>query len=100
MMTRLFEKTAEGLLVEVHPERAEEERKGRRFTRLVACEVDVLFTAEEEAAFDAEEVAQAEQEQRAEAEGVEADTRRAIAIAKLAALGLTLEDIEAIRAAK
>lgn len=95
-MTRLFEKV-DGLLVEVHPDKAEEARKGRRVSRIVACEMDVLFTAEEEAARDAEEAATAEAAAKAEASQQEAEKRRAVAAAKLEALGLTLEDIAALR---
>ncbi len=92
---RLFEKIG-GLLVEVAPEKAEAAREGRSVSRMVA-EIDVLWTAEEEAAREAEAVvAAAEAGRRAEEEAANAK-RRAAALAKLEKLGLTREDLDALR---
>jgi hypothetical protein len=100
-MIRLFEKTAGGLLVEVAPDRAEAAREGRMVSRVVGVEMDILFTPEEQAAIEAEreEVAQkADAERRAaEAAAAEHAERKAAAYGKLTALGLTIEDIEALK---
>lgn len=97
---RLFEKNASGLLVQVAPDQADAIRSGRRVSRM-AMEIDVLWTAEEEAAHDVEEAAEAEARrqaaERTEREQVEAEQRRSAAEAKLAALGLTADDIAALR---
>lgn len=52
---RVFEKTAEGLLVEVHPDKVNEVSFGRRMSAISLGVMYVLFTAEEEAALDADE---------------------------------------------
>jgi len=90
-MTRLFEKI-DGLLVEVPHAEADKRREGRRH-RGMSFVAEVLFTPEEEAARDAEEARAAqEREQRGKDEAA-ARARRAIALAKLEALGISAEDL-------
>lgn len=90
---RLFEKTSDGLLVEVHPGQAEQARAARRHSR-VLLPVDVLWTAEEEEARDVEETAaQLAKAARAEADAAAA-IRKQVVLKKLANLGLTQEDLD------
>ncbi len=97
---RLFEKI-DGLLVQVAPEQASAAREGRTVSRMVA-EIDVLWTADEEAEREVEQrnaIQRAEaQRKAAEAATAERAERRAAAEAKLTGLGLTMEDLEALRA--
>lgn len=98
---RLFEKNVFGNLLEVPPEEADARRAGRSVSR-VHLAIDVLWTAEEEAARQAAEEAykaaelahQAERQAIAERKAAE----RSSAIDKLAQLGLTADEIEALRA--
>lgn len=93
MMTgtiRLFEKTTDGLLVEVAPEQAIHRRATGTISR-VSLEIDVLWTAEEEAARNAEEQAVQEAERSKDAER---RARRAAVLAKLQALGLTADELK------
>ncbi len=92
---RLFDKV-NGLLMEVHPDLADEARKGRRVSRVAAGEIDVLWTPEEEAQRDAEEAeAVAERARAIEADKGRQEARQA-ALDKLEALGLSEDDIKAI----
>ncbi len=97
-MVKLFERTADGYLVEITSDKTEESRKGRRWSHIVNAEYDVLWTHEEEAAHDAEEAAEAEraQQETAELEAARAlnDQRRDALKEKL---GLTDEDLAVLR---
>lgn len=98
-MVRLFEKQANGLLLEVSPEEADARRAGRRCSR-TWLECDILFSVAEEAARDAEEAAfraAAEISRGALEEEAKAIGRvREQALKKLEKLGLSAEDIKAI----
>jgi hypothetical protein len=96
MAIRTFETTKDGLLVEVSPDAAEKARDSRRVSR-VSFTADVLWTPEEEAARDAEETAD-EERRKIEQEAVNSRAKRKqSALEKLAALGLSPEDVEALR---
>lgn len=91
---RLFEKI-DGLLVEVHPNLAEQSKRSRRCSTMILT-VEVLWTPEEEAARDLEE-AEALKERVAAKERIEAGKLRLQnAMSKLEALGLNADDIKAI----
>lgn len=91
MTNRLFDKTADGLLFEVHPD----ERENRRVSH-VNMSVDILWTDEDETARDAEEIAvNAENEERSKAQK-QTDEVRASALEKLSALGLSPDEIAAL----
>lgn len=92
---RLFEKNADGSLVEVPAKDAEAARVARRFshTNLAA---DILFTAEEEAARDAEEAAIVAAQNATEQEQADVAANKQAAIQKLGKLGLTSDEIAAI----
>ncbi len=87
-MVKVFEKV-DGLLIEVDPAKADEARKGRRWARMVVCEMDVLFTAEEEAERDAMEAAAAADNEAAEAR----EANRAEVFSQLAKLGIDPEKL-------
>lgn len=82
-----------GLLVEVDPAEADARRVGRRVSRRSII-ADVLWTSEEEAARDAEEAAVEAARVKANEEASARAARKAEAIGKLAALGLTVDDIK------
>jgi hypothetical protein len=94
---RLFEKTADGLLIEVAPDKAEARRTGRRVSS-VNLTIDVLWTAEEEAVRDGEETADQERRrqiaQKSAADAAERANQRAKVVSKLEALGITADDIK------
>jgi hypothetical protein len=52
---RVFEKSAEGLLVEIHPDKVNDATFGRRMSAVNLGIIYVLFTPEEDAAFTADE---------------------------------------------
>jgi hypothetical protein len=91
-MMRVFEKAADGLLIEVAPSAADERREGRRVSRL-SLEIDVLWTADEEAARDAEEAAEVTKRSRHAEAAAAAEKRRIAAIAKLEALGISADEL-------
>jgi hypothetical protein len=95
MMTgkiRFFEKDANGRLTEVDPEKVDAERRFASASLL--C--NILFTPDEEAARDAEEAqAQLDDAQKAADKQVD-DAAKTAAMQKLAALGITAEDLDAI----
>lgn len=97
---RLFEKTSDGLLVEVAPADAERVREGRAISH-VNLSIDILWTAEEEATRAAEEAEAANQAKAAEearvAAAADQAARRLAAEAKLGELGLTPDDLQALR---
>ncbi len=99
---RLFEKTADGFLVEVPPSEAEARRAGRTVSHM-SLVIDVLWTADEEAARAAEEqeVAKARQARAQALADVMAERekqkqRAEAARAKIEALGLTEDDLRAL----
>lgn len=96
---KLFEKTENGLLVEVPPAKAAMRRDGRRVSS-VSFVAEVLWTAEEEAARDAEELAaqQAAHEQAQQRE-VSAKEQAARMAALREKLGLTDQELSDLRAA-
>lgn len=96
---RLFEKTSDGLLVEVPPAESEVSREGRLVSS-VSIVIDVLWTPEEQAAREAEEeahklaiAAQTQRQAEAEALAEQKSTLRLQALAKLQAIGLSPEEI-------
>lgn len=90
---RLFEKTPDGLLVEVPPDEAEARREGRRVSQVVLTCL-VLWTADEEAARDVDEAEVADDE-RERLRGIEmAERRQEQAIARLEARGISAEDLK------
>lgn len=96
---RLFEKTPDGLLVELPPEQAEAVRRGRMVSRM-AFEADVLWTPEEQAAREAEEAAtlKARETRTRERAAVLAErmAQADAAKAKLEAMGLTVDELRAL----
>jgi hypothetical protein len=90
---RLFEKTPAGLLVEVAPDQAEATRAGRLLSR-VNLEIDVLWTAEEAAERLAEERAAAAARDMKLIEDEAARERKAAALAKLEALGISADELK------
>jgi hypothetical protein len=90
---RLFEKAPDGLLVEVSSAMAAAARAGRRFSSMSVV-VDVLWTPEEEATRDAEEAAAAEATQERLRGLAMAEKRRADALARLEARGISAEDLK------
>jgi hypothetical protein len=91
----LFKKTAAGLLTQIAPNKAEQERQGRRCSRLVLT-ADVLWTDAEEAARDAEEAEAAEEISNRDEADQERATNRGNALQKLRALGLTDAEVVAL----
>lgn len=96
---RLFEKTTDGLLVEVHPDEADARREGRSVSHMSVV-IDVLWTPAEEAAREAEEAEEAErrEDERSRAAEMAADKRahREAALQKLRGLGLSDDEIGAL----
>ena len=94
-MRKLFEKGADGLLVEV----PENSRGDRRITT-TSLIADILFTAEEEAAREAEEqvaLAKIAQVQEAKLKATEEKTAKVTELSeKLSGLGITVEDLRII----
>jgi hypothetical protein len=97
---RLFEKDANGLLHEVDPDEADARRMAGTTSR-VSLQIDVLWTAEELAQRAQDEAAAlAARQQAIEArQQVEAEkaAARQKAEVKLAALGLTPDEVAALR---
>lgn len=90
---RLFEKAGDGLLVEVHPDKAADARAERRCSR-VAVEVDILWTPEEEIALSDEEAeANRLREIQAKAD-LELAAHRQAVLDRFAKLGFTKEDLD------
>jgi len=94
-MTRLFEKTLSGLLVEIDPAQSDDARKNRRVSHM-NISIDVLWTADEEAERDAEEAAVKLAEQEAAETKAKADSHRSSGLAKLSAIGLSDAEIAAL----
>lgn len=92
---RLFEKI-DGLLAEISPDEAEDRRKGRRVSQ-VNMDALVLWTDQEEAERDAEEAAEVERQAQRQRMEDERTARRRAALEKITALGLTEDDLEALR---
>jgi hypothetical protein len=90
---RLFEKTPAGLLVEVAPDQADATRAGRLVSR-VSLEIEVLWTADEQARREAEEQEEATRIARGAAEQQAASERKAAALAKLEALGISPAELK------
>lgn len=87
----LFERNADGLLIEVAD--TEDRRKGRHVSRAI-FEADILFTPEEEAARDAEEAKAEQKREQRTRDDAATSARRAAALAKFAQLGITDEDLK------
>ena len=96
---RLFEKTDKGLLVEIDPAQADARRASGAISHTMLS-VDILWTDAEIAERDAQEKAAREALEKAAAAGAAAEKAaadaRASAQAKLAALGLTVEEVGAL----
>lgn len=90
---KLFEKMADGLLMQVPDDRAEQRRANTPVSRVV-MEADVLWSDEEIAARQAEEQQFAATQTAQIAEAKERQERRASALAKLEALGITADDLK------
>lgn len=90
---RLFERLADGKFSEV--DRA---IQGTRRASRVSLEIDLLWTAEEEAARAEEEAAAAQEKLAREQLKATIEATRDEALNKLAALGLTVDDLKAIGA--
>jgi hypothetical protein len=92
---RLFEKLPDGRLSEVRADQAAALRGQRPFS-VVSMVADVLWTPEEEAARDAEEAADEERRKIEQDAANSRAKRKQSALEKLAALGLSPEDVEAL----
>jgi hypothetical protein len=90
---RLFEKTADGLLVEVAPADADARRLGRLVSR-VSLEIDVLWTEAESAERLAEEERTRADRRKMAEEQESRRARKAAAEAKLQALGISPDELK------